>query len=123
VSEHLGSDPSWLTIEGSDDALDGVARLNPSAVIISDQPALQGDKMLETLSSASAGLLTLTARDINSAVAKLRRRAGDDMLAVEAADAVVFVQGQGDNFTITDIYQVSQGQLVFSQGSWNGHLA
>jgi type IV secretory pathway ATPase VirB11/archaellum biosynthesis ATPase len=123
VNQHLGSDPSWLTVEGSDDALNGAARLNPDAVIISDQPSLSGDKMLETLSSASAGILMLTARDVNSAVAKLRRRAGDDMLAVEAADAVIFVHVRGDELQVTDVYHVAQGQLVFSQGTWSGHLA
>jgi hypothetical protein len=79
--------------------------------------------MLETLSSASAGILMLTARDVNSAVAKLRRRAGDDMLAVEAADAVIFVHVRGDELQVTDVYHVAQGQLVFSQGTWSGHLA
>ena len=123
VHQHLGSNPSWLTTEGSDEALDGVARLNPEAIIISDQPALSGNKMLETLSSASAGILTLTARDVNSAFAKLRRRAGDDTLAVEATDAVIFVQSQGDEVQVTDVYHVGQGQLVFSQGAWSGHLA
>ena len=123
VNQHLGSDPSWLTLEGSDEALDGVARLSPDAVIISDQPALAGDKMFETLSAASAGILTLTARDVNGAVSKMRRRAGDDTLAVEAADAVIFVQGRGDEIMVTDVYHVSQGQLVFSQGAWSGHLA
>ena len=118
VSQHLGDDPSWLTVEGSDEALEGVERLNPDAVIISDQASLSGDKVFEALSASSAGLLMLTARDINGAVNKLRRRAGDDMLAVEAADAILFVSGA----EVTDVYHVAQGQVIFSQGAWSGAL-
>jgi hypothetical protein len=118
VSQHLGDDPSWLTVAGSDDALESVARLNPDAVVIADQSALSGDKVFETLSAASAGLLMMTARDMNGAVNKLRRRAGDDMLAVEAVDAVLFVSGDA----ISEVYHVGQGQVIFSQGSWSGSL-
>jgi hypothetical protein len=114
ASHHLGNSPSWLTVDGNDEALETVEQLSPSAIIIQDQAGLTGEKVFEVLSASSKALLLLSARDISSAVSKIRRRAGDDNLAFEGVDFVIFAEESSEGITVSDIYSLIQGAHAFS---------
>jgi hypothetical protein len=122
LSQSLGAQASWITLPGTDDALDSVYSLNAEAVVIADQASLSGAKVLETLSAASTGLLMMTARDTQSAVSKLRRRAGNDDLLIEALDAIFYVGGTAQAPKLQQVYLISAGQVIYSDGVWSGQL-
>ena len=124
VNHNLGNRPTWFTVEGSNEALESVEQLAPSAVVVQDQSALSGEVVYEALSAASGGIVMCTARDINAAITKVRRRAGDDTLAFEAVELIIFVQDSGDGqVSISDAYSLTQGTHVLSQGILSGELA
>ena len=122
LSQSLGAQPCWLTLPGTDAALDSVYSLNPEAVIIADQASLSGSKVMETLSASSTGILMMTARDSLGAVSKLRRRAGNDELLIEALDAILYIGGSHRAPQLQQIYLISAGQVIFSEGVWSGQL-
>ena len=122
ASHHLGNRAGWLSLEGDDSSLKSVERLSPDAVIIRDQSALDGTILFETLSASSRAILMITARDIHGAIAKVRRRSGNDDLALEAVDLIVFVDENNGQPTISDIYSLTQGAQVYSQGNLSGDL-
>jgi pilus assembly protein CpaF len=124
VNHHLGNHSTWITLEGSDDSLKSVEQLAPHRVIIQDQASLEGALVFEALSASSGGILMCTARDINAAIAKIRRRAGDDALAFEAVEIVLFVSETSDGqLSLSDAYSLTQGAHILSQGILNGELS
>lgn len=123
ANHHIGNKATWFTLEGSDEALKGVQQLTPDIVMVQDQACLNGELVFETLSAASGGMLLSTARNATAAISKLQRRAGHDHLAVEAIDLVIFVTEDGNQqMSVEQIYSLTQGVQVYSQGTLTGDL-
>jgi len=108
VSHSLTMDAGWLSIASDMDALMNASLLAPEALVVGDVAGFDGSLVLEAISSASSGVVLVTARSAQGALAKLRRRALDPSLVAEAVDYIAFVSSSDRGPVLTEVLSVAQ---------------
>ena len=115
VQHHLGHDSAWFDLPFSNEGLNQAASLLLEGVIVSDHPALAGDKLFDVLASVPSSMVLLSAKNPEAAFHKIRWRSVHKHLANQAVNMVIFAKEVNGQAQLTSIHSYATGEKVYGR--------